>query len=54
MTDNTGRDIWITANALTTALNFAVFAYAFSTLAIVLGLFLLSNGTLLSLLRRER
>ena len=54
MTDNTGRDVWITANTLTTALNFAVFAYAFSTLAIVLGLFLLSNGIILHTLRRER
>ena len=54
MTDNAARDIWITANALMTALNLGVFAYALCTLAIILGLFLLSNGVILHTLRRER
>ena len=39
MTENTARDIWITATTLITALNLGIFAYAFFAVVFLLGLF---------------
>lgn len=45
MTSNTARDIWVTYTALTTALNLGILTYAFSGLAVFMGLmFLLWGG----------
>ena len=44
MVPNTLRDTWVTATALTTALNFAIITYVFSGLLVVLGLISLWTG----------
>jgi len=44
MVANTTRDIWITATTLTTALNLGIISYAFSGLALVLGLLFVLIG----------
>ncbi len=44
MTANTARDIWITATTLITALNFGIFAYAFSAIILVFGFFFILTG----------
>lgn len=44
MVPNTNRDIWITATALTTALNLGIIAYALSSLTILLGCISILNG----------
>lgn len=47
MVPNAARDIWITATTLTTALNLAILAYAFSGLLIVFGGLFFGVGLLL-------
>ncbi len=44
MIANTARDIWITATTLVTALNLGIFAYAFSAIVLLLGLFFIWTG----------
>ena len=44
MTENTARNIWITATTLTTALNLAIMSYAFASLIILFGLVSLFTG----------
>ncbi len=44
LVSNTLRDTWVTATALTTALNFAIITYVFSGLLVVLGLISLWTG----------
>lgn len=46
MTANTARDIWITATTLITALNLGIFAYAFSAVVLLLGLFSIWTGVI--------
>lgn len=53
MTANTARDIWITATTLTTALNFAILAYAFSGLITLFGGVLIWHGILFRALSRR-
>lgn len=51
---NEAREIWVTATALTAALDLAVLAYALSALSVVLGLVLLGTGLLVRQARKER
>src|SRR3989338_10270711 len=44
MVSNTARDMWITATALTTALNLGIITYAFSGLILFLGLISVWTG----------
>lgn len=44
MVDNAGRNIWITATSLTTALNLAIMSYAFSLFVILFGLVSIWTG----------
>lgn len=53
MVANTARDIWITAMTLITALNLGLIAYAFSGLALSLGLIFILNGTTFYALSRK-
>ena len=46
MTANTARDIWITSTTLRTALNLGIFAYAFSAITLLLGLFFIWTGAI--------
>lgn len=54
MVENTARNIWITATALTTALHLAIFAYVFSVLSILFGLVSLWNGFLFSRMAKNK
>lgn len=53
MVDNTARDIWITATALTTALNLGILTYALSGLVILFGLTLILIGIISGVLIRR-
>jgi hypothetical protein len=53
MTVNVARDIWITATTLITALNLGVFAYAFSAVLLVFGLFFILIGIIFYVLGRK-
>src|SRR3990167_310466 len=53
MTANTARDIWITATTLITALNLGIFAYAFASLTLLIGLFSISTGIIFYALHRK-
>jgi len=53
MTANTARDIWITATTLITALNLGIFAYAFSAITLLLGLFFIWTGVIFYALCRK-
>jgi len=53
MTANTARDIWITATTLITALNLGIFAYAFSVVMLLLGLFSIWTGVISYALSRK-
>ena len=53
MTDNTARDIWITATTLITALNLAIVTYAFSALILLFGLVSIWTGIVFYSLARE-
>lgn len=44
MVPNKDRDIWITATALTTALNLGILTYAFSTFTLIMGLISVWTG----------
>ena len=44
MVENTARNMWVTATTLTTALNTAIFAYAFSAFLILFGILLLLDS----------
>lgn len=46
-TENTARNIWVTANTLITALNLAILAYAFCALSILLGVVICLGGVLI-------
>ena len=46
MTANTARDIWITATTLITALNLGLFAYAFSAVVLLFGIFSIWTGVI--------
>ena len=46
MATNTARDIWITATTLITALNLGIFAYAFSAIVSLFGLFSILTGVI--------
>lgn len=51
--ENTARNIWVTATALTTALNLGIITYAFSSFVLLLGLISLWNGYLFLLLSKQ-
>lgn len=53
MVANTGRDIWVTATTLTTALNLGIITYAFSALIIFLGLVSVWTGITFYALSRK-
>lgn len=53
MIANSARDIWITATALTTALNLGIFAYIFSFFVIFIGCILGGAGVLFYLLSKK-
>ena len=53
MTSNTARDIWITATTLITALDLGIISYAFSGLALLLGLILILIGIVFCALSRR-
>ncbi len=53
MIANTARDIWITATTLITALNLGIFAYAFSAIVLLLGLFFVWTGVIFYALSRK-
>jgi hypothetical protein len=53
MTANTARDIWITATTLITALNLGIFAYAFSSIVLLFGLFSIWTGVIFYALSRK-
>lgn len=53
LTANTGRDIWITATTLITALNLGIIAYAFSAIVLLLGLFFIWTGIIFYILGRK-
>ena len=53
MTANTARDIWITATTLIAALNLGIFAYAFSVVVLLLGLFSIWTGVIFYALSRK-
>ena len=53
MTANTARDIWITATTLITALNLGIFAYAFSAVVLLFGLFFIWTGVIFYALDRK-
>ena len=53
MTTNTARDIWITATTLITALNLGLFAYAFSVVVLLFGLFSIWTGIIFYALSRK-
>ena len=54
MVANTARDIWITATTLITALNLGLLSYAFSGLAVVLGIvFILIGLTFYAMSKRQ-
>lgn len=54
MTANTARDIWITATTLITALNLGIFAYVFSAVVLLLGLYSIWTGVIFYALGRKR
>ena len=53
MAPNTARDIWITATTLITALDLGIISYAFSGLALLLGLILILIGIVFCALSRR-
>src|SRR3989344_3498586 len=53
MTANTARDIWITATTLITALNLGIFAYAFSAVVLLFGIFSIWTGVIFYVLGRK-
>lgn len=53
MTDNTARDIWITATTLTTALNLGIMTYVFSGLILLFGCISVWTGIVFYALRRQ-
>ena len=53
MAANTARDIWITATTLITALNLGIFAYAFSAVVLLFGLFSIWTGVIFYALGRK-
>jgi len=53
MTANTARDIWITATTLITALNLGLFAYAFSAVVLLFGIFSIWTGVIFYALSRK-
>ena len=53
MTANIARDIWITATTLITALNLGLFAYAFSVVVLLFGLFSIWTGIIFYALSRK-
>jgi hypothetical protein len=53
MTDNTARNLWVTATTLTTALNLGIVTYVFSALVILLGLISLWNGLVFCIMYRK-
>ncbi|HEY4715020.1 MAG TPA: hypothetical protein VIH31_00735 [Candidatus Paceibacterota bacterium] len=53
MMANTARDMWITATTLTTALNLGILSFAFSGLAILLGLISLWIGIIFCVLSKK-
>ena len=53
MTANTARDIWITATTLITALNLGLFAYAFSAVVLLSGIFSIWTGVIFYALSRK-
>jgi hypothetical protein len=53
MMPNTARDMWITATALTTALNLGIVTYAFSGLIFLLGLISIWTGITFNALSKK-
>jgi hypothetical protein len=53
MKANTARDMWITATALTTALNLGIITYAFSGLTLFFGLVSVWTGITFYMLRKR-
>jgi hypothetical protein len=53
MTENTDRDIWVTATALITALNLGLLTYALCAFVIVCGLMFIAGGIILCALTRH-
>lgn len=54
MTPNTARNAWFNATTLTTSLNLAILAYAFSGLVILLGLIMIWMGLIMKhFIKRE-
>lgn len=53
MVENIARNIWVTATALTTALNLAIVTYVFSALVVLLGLISIWNGILFCMLAKK-
>lgn len=51
---NTLRDTWVTATALSTALNFAIITYVFSALLVLLGMISLWTGILFRKLSNQK
>ena len=54
ITENTARDIWITATTLTTALNLGIMAYMFSGLILLFGCISIWTGIIFYSLSRIR
>lgn len=53
MVPNTARDMWVTATALTTALNLGIITYAFSGLMVLLGLISVWTGITFNALSKK-
>jgi len=53
MVANTARDLWITATALTTALNLGIITYVFSGLVLLFGLISIWNGVLFCMISKK-
>lgn len=53
MVPNTARDMWVTATALTTALNLGIVTYAFSALMVLLGLISIWTGITFNALSKK-
>lgn len=53
MVSNEARNIWITATALTTALNLGILTYVFSSIVILFGFISIWNGIIFWVLSRQ-
>ena len=53
MAANTSRDLWVTATALTTALNLGIITYAFSAFILLFGLVSIMTGVVFCALSKK-